>query len=90
MRSWLWARRLGLRVAAAIAALVVVGLGIGSCSAPARSSEGASAARAASLPDPLATSIDTGSGEWVTLPMGHLDQPLNTFWQLFFKPFGSG
>lgn len=39
-------------------------------------------------PAPLATSIDTPSGTWATVPMGHLGQPLNTFWQLFFRPTG--
>jgi hypothetical protein len=35
---------------------------------------------------PLATSISTFEGTWASVPMGHLDQPLNTFWQLFFFP----
>ena len=38
---------------------------------------------------PLATSIHSGAGTWVTLPMGNLSQPLNTFWQLFFQPTGA-
>ena len=33
----------------------------------------------------LATSIETSAGTWAVVPMGHLDQPLNTFWQLFFR-----
>jgi hypothetical protein len=33
----------------------------------------------------LATSIVTAAGAWAVVPMGHLDQPLNTFWQLFFR-----
>jgi len=37
----------------------------------------------------LATSIETSAGSWATVPMGHLDQPLNTFWQLFFRPPGA-
>jgi hypothetical protein len=37
----------------------------------------------------LSTSISTTSGTWVTLPMGHLDQPLNTFWQLLLRPEGA-
>jgi hypothetical protein len=36
----------------------------------------------------LATSIETAAGSWAAVPMGHLDQPLNTFWQLFFRPNG--
>ena len=37
----------------------------------------------------LATSTETAAGTWVTVPMGHLDQPLNTFWQLFYRPAGA-
>lgn len=43
---------------------------------------------AAPLPTPLSTSVDTAQGTWATVPMGHLDDPLNTFWQLFFLPIG--
>jgi hypothetical protein len=39
---------------------------------------------------PLATSLASSSGTWVSLPMGHLDQPLNTFWQLFLLRGGTG
>ena len=35
---------------------------------------------------PLATSLATAAGTWASVPMGHLDQRLNTFWQLFFEP----
>jgi len=37
----------------------------------------------------LATSIEMSTGTWVVVPMGHLDQPLNTFWQLFFRAKGA-
>ena len=37
----------------------------------------------------LATSIETSAGSWATVAMGHLDQPLNTFWQLLFRPPGA-
>jgi hypothetical protein len=37
----------------------------------------------------LATSIETSAGSWAAIPMGHLDEPLNTFWQLLFRPRGS-
>ena len=37
----------------------------------------------------LATSIETSAGTWAVVPMGHLDQPLNTFWQLFFRAKGA-
>lgn len=41
------------------------------------------------IPTPLATSIHSSAGTWVTLPMGNLSQPLSTFWQLFFQPTGT-
>ncbi len=40
-------------------------------------------------PSALATSVQTSAGIWATVPMGHLDQPLNTFWQLFFRASGT-
>ncbi len=33
-----------------------------------------------SFPPLLPTSLTTAGGTWATLPMGRLDQPLNTFW----------
>jgi hypothetical protein len=36
----------------------------------------------------LASSFDTPDGSWAILPMGHLSDPLNTFWQLFFRQVG--
>jgi hypothetical protein len=44
------------------------------------------ATSAASSPQPavpLATSLSNGGATFVSVPMGHLSQPLNTFWQLF-------
>ncbi len=41
------------------------------------------------LPTPLATSVEAGGGTWATVPMGKLTQPLNTFWQLFYRSNGS-
>ncbi len=48
-------------------------------------------AAAAGVPPgpPLASSVTTSSGSWATVAMGHLDQPLNTFWQLFFLASGA-
>ena len=36
-------------------------------------------------PTPLAASLGSSGGTWVAVAMGHLDDPLNTFWQLFFN-----
>jgi hypothetical protein len=75
--------------------LVLVALLMASCSVGAPHYETLASASlstdtsAASLPDPLATSVVAASGVWATLPMGHLDQPLNTFWQLMFQPTNS-
>ena len=38
------------------------------------------------FPVPLATSIQTSEGTWATVAMGHLDDPLNSFWQLLYRP----
>lgn len=38
---------------------------------------------------PLATSVTTSTGSWATFPMGHLDDPTNTFWEVFTLPSGA-
>lgn len=38
---------------------------------------------------PVPTVVETPGGTWATLPMGHLDDPLNTFWQLLYRPAGA-
>ena len=73
--------------------LGAVGLWAGtlaSCSAGGTTRAVAGAGTAApSFPTPLATSVQTAAGTWATIAMGHLGQPLNTFWQLFFQPPGA-
>ena len=69
---------------AGTAALVGVVLAIAVSNAPLVA--GADQPPSAQLPT---TSVETTGGSWVTLPMGHLDDPLNTFWQLLFRPAGS-
>lgn len=39
---------------------------------------------------PLAGAVTTDGGSWATVPMGHLDDPLNTFWQTFHLGDGGG
>jgi len=75
-----------------IALAVVLGaMGLGACSSDAAASTTSRPIAAApSLPTPMATSIETGDGTWVTFPMGRLDEALNTFWQLFFEPTAGG
>ncbi len=61
---------------------------LGSCSGASTQAGGSRSPSPAALPTPLATSITTSQGTWVTLPMGDLSQPINTFWQLFYEPIG--
>jgi hypothetical protein len=76
--------RAWIRRAAVTVLTVAAALGVGTGLAP---SSGASPAPVA--PVPLATSIQSSAGTWATVPMGRLGQPLNTFWQLFFRPAGT-
>jgi len=75
-------------------ALVAVLLALGTVAvspALARGAVGASEPRPlVALATPVATSISTSAGTWASLPMGHLDQPFNTFWQLFDLPSRGG
>jgi hypothetical protein len=50
---------------------------------------GASASPSSNAPAPIATTLENSYGYWATLPMGHLSDPLNTFWQLLVRPRGS-
>jgi hypothetical protein len=54
-----------------------------------RRSVSAAATPSVSIPTPLSTSLQSDAGTWATVPMGHLGQPRNTFWQLFFRPTGT-
>jgi len=73
-------------VAATFAALTAAG---------ACTPEGSAAASAATPADPapttapLAATLSTASGDTAVVAMGHLDQPLNTFWQLFVRAPGA-
>jgi len=44
---------------------------------------------AATLRAPLAAGLTTTGGSWAVVPMGQLSQPLNTFWQVFFRAGGT-
>jgi len=75
------------RAKAVVPLVLLASVGIGALGgAPAG---GDPTSRLPAIPTPLATSIRSGAGTWVTLPMGNLRQPLNTFWQLFFQPTGA-
>lgn len=74
--------RLALIVSVAAASTSLTIAAAGTAGATARPPEPA----APSIPTPMSTSIDTTDGMWATLPMGRLDESLNTFWQLFNRP----
>ena len=74
--SWKWAIR-GVSPAALGAVLAACGSAGGS---PAGTTEPISSA---ALQIPLTASFTTAGATWLVLPMGHLDQVDNTFWQLF-------
>jgi hypothetical protein len=69
--------------------LALLALSVALLASPGAASGASAAADVGTIPTSLATSIPSAAGTWVTLPMGHLDQPLNTFWQLFFRPTGA-
>jgi len=70
-----------------ILAAVVMAMATGACGSATPTRDGA--ATPAPVSPSLATSVETTAGSWAVLPMGHLDQPLNTFWQLFFRRRGA-
>lgn len=76
-------RRLPRATALALSALASVVLA--ACGSSTRALSGTVAP---AISTPLATSIQTTAGTWATVAMGRLDQPLNTFWQLLFRPAG--
>ena len=57
------------------------------CSSHSSASSSATAANG-SVGVPLATSVSTSTSSWATFPMGHLDDPSNTFWEVFTMPSG--
>jgi hypothetical protein len=71
-------------IGALVSGLVALGIGV----VPAESAQ-IGPSQDPLVATPLATTIQATSGTWATLPMGHLDQPINTFWQLFYRPVGS-
>ncbi|HUJ65146.1 MAG TPA: hypothetical protein VLX59_06400 [Acidimicrobiales bacterium] len=78
-------RRRALRWFTPAALAMLVG---GGCSAGGNGSDSAATTAAAPLPTPVATSIGGSAGTWASVAMGQLDQPLNTFWQLLYRPVG--
>jgi hypothetical protein len=72
-----------------LTAVMLTPFALAACSGGGSPPAAHSAAGSPSIATPLATSLETSAGSWATVPMGHLDQPLNTFWQLLFRPAAS-
>ena len=64
----------------------ILTISVGCSSHPSASSSATATDR--SIGVPLATSVTTSTGTWATFPMGHLDDPTNTFWEVFTLPSG--
>ena len=68
---------------ARVLAALALGVALAGCAG------GGKAASKAPIPvvlTPLATTLGTARATWVIVPMGHLNDPLNTFWQVFVLP----
>ncbi|HEY4947184.1 MAG TPA: hypothetical protein VII19_04745 [Acidimicrobiales bacterium] len=71
-----------------IGGMALVAAVLTGCSSPSGTASGSSAGAAAGS-IPLAASFASPTGTWATLAMGHLDDPLNTFWELLHLPADS-
>ena len=74
-------------IAATVALLVVAAVTSACGSGTSGTATPALAPAAPSLP--VASGVTSPSTSAVLLPMGHLDDPTNTFWELFLRPSGS-
>lgn len=83
------ARTRAVLVGGALAVLLLDTWGLFPASAQAGTGRPGPGAGAPSFTTPLATSVQVGGSTWATVAMGDLNQPLNTFWQLMFRPEGS-
>jgi hypothetical protein len=77
------------RTLTALAAAMVSVVALDSCSSPASTALPVAPATSPVPPIPLSSSSAPPAATWATLAMGHLDDPLNTFWQLFDLSSGS-
>ena len=69
---------------AALGAIVLSAAVLSACSSAGDSRAAPSPSPHGLATVPLATSFAGQTGTWATLAMGHLDEPLNTFWQLLY------
>jgi len=82
-----WRAATGALATLTFLAAATTGCGTGSATKSSNKSPGPSASATATGAS-LSTSMETSAGSWAVFPMGRLGQPLNTFWQLFFRPSG--
>lgn len=87
-RPWLGPRRhpVGLAVAAGLACAAASLLAGCAVTAPLAGAANEPGGMHPLIDPPIATSLTAAGGTWVSVPMGHLHDRLNTFWQLFFLP----
>lgn len=78
-----------MAVAGVLMAIAGVLGGCSSSAQPGPPSVGAAPAMASVPAIPLTSSWSGPTFTWATMVLGHLDDPLNTFWQLFALPGGS-
>jgi len=67
-----------------LGAIVLSATVVAACT-PTDAPSGVSPPAEAVLPTPLESSTAGPGTSWVVMPMGHLDDPTNTFWQMFYR-----
>ena len=76
-------------MAARLTAAGLAGVALAACGATTDAGPARGSPSSTRTTPSLATSLQTPQGSWAVVPMGRLDQPLNTFWQLLFRAPGS-
>jgi len=79
----------GRKATATLAGAALIAACATSCSKGISSTDVASPSPSGQDISSLATTVATSDGTWATVAMGQLSQPLNTFWQLLFRPTGA-
>jgi hypothetical protein len=73
----------------AVLVVLLAGAGAGLAACSRTTADAAAGVGAPEIATPASITLETTAGTWASVPMGHLDQPLNTFWQLFYRPNAS-
>jgi hypothetical protein len=82
-------RRRGRRNASAVGAIAFFVVVVAACSSPAAVSRPSTTGDGPSTAVPLARSFGGTGTSWAVLAMGHLGDPVNTFWEMFHWSGGS-